>query len=193
VYPQFDDDLGQNDTRLLGMYVGYVVDRKDPEQLGRVRVCVPGLIEPSSGWAWPLGTVGGGSKDRGFFAVPEENAEVALFFNQGDIDQPYYLAAHWGKPDGQSEVPEEAQNDSPDNRVLATETFRIELDETKGARKLKLTNKKTGDYLEFNAEANTVTLQATTSLTIRAVGGIALEGTQVNIAGRVVRPVAEAI
>jgi len=193
VYPQFDDDLGQNDTRLLGMYVGYVVDRKDPEGLGRVRVCVPGLIEPGSGWAWPLGTVGGGSKNRGFFAVPEENAEVALFFNQGDIDQPYYLAAHWGKPDGQSEVPEEAQKDPPDNRVLATETFRIELDETMGARKLKLTNKKTGDYLEFNAEANTVTLQATTSLTIRAVGGIALEATQVNIAGRVVRPVAEAI
>jgi uncharacterized protein involved in type VI secretion and phage assembly len=193
VYPQFDDDLGQNDTRLLGMYVGYVVDRKDPEQLGRVRVCVPGLIDPSSGWAWPLGTVGGGSKNRGFFAVPEENAEVALFFNQGDIDQPHYLAAHWGKPDGQSEVPEEAQKDSPDNRVLATETFRIELDETKGARKLKLTNKKTGDYLEFKAEANTVTLQATTSLTIRAVGGITLEATQVNIAGRVVRPVAEAI
>ncbi len=193
MYPQFDDDLGQNDTRLLGMYVGYVVDRKDPEQLGRVRVCVPGLIDPSSGWAWPLGTVGGGSKNRGLFAVPEENAEVALFFNQGDIDQPHYLAAHWGKPDGQSEVPEEAQKDSPDNRVLATETFRIELDETEGARKLKLTNKKTGDYLEFNAEANTVTLQATTSLTIRAVGGIALEATQVNIAGRVVRPVAEAI
>jgi hypothetical protein len=47
--------------------------------------------------------------------------------------------------------------------------------------------------LEFNAEANTVTLQATTSLTIRAVGGITLEATQVNIAGRVVRPVAEAI
>ncbi len=193
MFPPFDDDLGQNDTRLLGMYVGYVVDRKDPEQLGRVRVCVPGLIDPSSGWAWPLGTAGGGSKNRGFFAVPEENAEVALFFNQGDIDQPYYLAAHWGKPEGESEVPEEAQKESPDNRVLATETFRIELDETEGARKLKLTNKKTGDYLEFNAEANTVTLQATTSLTIRAVGGIALEATQVNIAGRVVRPVAEAI
>jgi hypothetical protein len=175
------------------MYVGYVVDRKDPEQLGRVRVCVPGLIEPSSAWAWPLGTVGGGSKDRGFFAVPAENAEVALFFNQGNIDAPYYLSAHWGKPEGQSEVPEEAQKDPPDNYVLATETFRIELDETKGARKLKLTNKRTDDYLEFDAEKNTVVLQATTSITIRATGGISLEACQVNIAGRVVRPVAEAI
>jgi len=173
--------------------VGYVVDRKDPEQLGRVRVCIPGMIEPHSAWAWPLGTVGGGSKNQGFFAVPELNAEVAMFFNQGDVDQPHYLAAHWGKPDGESEVPEEGRKESPDNRVLATETFRIELDETPGAKKLKLTNRRTQDFLEFDAETNTITLQGTTSITIRAVGAIALEATHVTIAGRVVRPVAEPI
>ena len=110
------------------MYVGYVTDRRDPEGLGRVRVCVPGVLEPFSAWAWPLGTSGGGMKDHGFFAVPEEGAEVAIFFNQGDVDAPYYLSAHWGKPDGESEVPEEAQKDPPDNRVIATPTFRIELD-----------------------------------------------------------------
>jgi hypothetical protein len=114
-------------------------------------------------------------------------------FHQGDIDQPFYLAAHWGKPDGESEVPEEAQKDPPDNRVLATETFRIELDETQGSRKLKLTNRKTGDFLEFNAETNTVTLQGTTSITIKAVGAISLEATQINIAGRVVRPTQDPI
>jgi uncharacterized protein involved in type VI secretion and phage assembly len=175
------------------MYLGHVTDRRDPEGLGRVRVCVPGLLEPHGAWAFPLGTGGGGSKNRGLFAVPEEGAEVAVFFHQGDIDQPFYLAAHWGKPDGQSEVPEEAQKDPPDNRVLATETFRIELDETKGSRKLKLTNRKTGDFLEFNAETNTVTLQGTTSITIKAVGAISLEATQINIAGRVVRPTQDPI
>lgn len=92
----FDDDIGAHDTRLLGMYVGYVTKRDDEEQLGRVRVCIPGVLEPESAWAWPLGTSGGGSKDRGFFAVPEEGAEVAVFFNQGNIDAPYYLTAHWG-------------------------------------------------------------------------------------------------
>jgi len=41
----FDDDSGAHDTRLLGMYVGYVTKRDDEEQLGRVRVCIPvGLI-----------------------------------------------------------------------------------------------------------------------------------------------------
>jgi hypothetical protein len=192
-HPSFDDDLHAHDTRLLGMYLGHVTDRRDPEGLGRARICVPGLLEPHGAWSFPLGTSGGGSRNRGFFAVPEEGAEVAVFFHQGDIDQPFYLAAHWGKPDGESEVPEEAQKDPPDNRVLATETFRVELDESKGARKLRLTNRKTGDFLEFNAEDNTITLQGTTAITIKAVGAISLEATQVTIAGRVVRPVAEPI
>ena len=192
-YSQFDDDIREHDTRLLGLYTGYVTDRDDPEGLGRVRFCIPGLVEPHSAWAWPLGTAGGGFKDRGFFAVPEEGAEVAVFFNQGDVDAPYYLSAHWGKPDGESEVPEEAQVDPPDNRVIATPTFRIELDESADGKKLKLTNRKTGDHLLFDAEENTITLEGTTAITIRAVGAISIEAAQVTIAGRVVRPVGDPI
>ena len=192
-HAQFDDDIGTHDTRLTGMYVGYVTHRKDPEGLGRVRVCIPGVLEPHSAWAWPLGTSGGGFKDRGFFAVPEEGAEVAVFFNQGDVDAPYYLSAHWGKPDGESEVPEEAQVDPPDNRVIATPTFRIELDESDKAKKLKLTNRKTGDFLLFDAEENSVTLQGTTAITIKAVGAINLEATSITIGGRIVRPVPDPI
>jgi len=193
MFSQFDDDLGPSDTRHSGMYVGHVTHRDDPEGLGRVRVCIPGLVEPNGPWAWPLGTVGGGSKDRGFFAVPEVGAEVAVFFNQGDLGEPYYLCTHWGKPGGESEVPEEAQKDPPDNRVFATETFRIELDETAQERKLKITNRKTGDYLLFDAEDNTVTLQGTTAITIKAVGAVSIEAAQVTIAGRPVRPIADAI
>lgn len=189
----FDDDIETHDTKLLGMYLGYVAQRDDPEQLGRVRVCIPGVLEPESAWAWPLGTAGGGSKNRGFFAVPEQGAEVAVFFNQGNVDAPHYLAAHWGKPGGESELPEEAQKAPPDNRVLATETFRIELDESEKSRKLKLTNRKTGDHLVFDAEENTVTLEATTALNLRALGAISIEALQVTIAGRPVRPVQDPI
>ncbi len=189
----FDDDIETHDTRLLGMYLGYVTQRDDPEQLGRVRVCIPGVLEPESAWAWPLGTSGGGSKNRGLFAVPEKGAEVAVFFNQGNADAPHYLAAHWGKPGGETEVPEEARKTPPDNRVLATETFRVELDETAKGRKLRISNKKTGDHLVFDAEDNTVTLEATTALTLRAVGAITIDAMHVTIAGRVVRAVKDPI
>jgi hypothetical protein len=109
------------------------------------------------------------------------------------VDAPYYLSAHWGKPEGESELPEEAQKSPPDNRVIATPTFRIELDESKDAKKLKITNRRSGDFLLFDAEDNTITLQGTTAITIRAVGAISLEAMQVTIAGRIVRPVADPI
>ena len=35
MFSQFDDDIGTHDTRLLGMYVGYVTHRDDPEGLGQ--------------------------------------------------------------------------------------------------------------------------------------------------------------
>jgi len=45
----------------------------------------------------------------------------------------------------------------------------------------------------FDAEDNTVTLQGTTAITIRAAGAISLEATQISLNGRVVRAGAEAI
>lgn len=184
----FDDDDGGPDPRFMGMQLGYVTHRNDPEGLGRVRVCIPGLIEPHSEWAWPLGTVGGGSKDCGFHAVPELGAEVAVFFRGARPEAPHFLSAHAAKPNGKSELPEEAQA-QPDNRVLSTPSFRIELDETPGRRKLKLTSKKTGDHLLFDAEDNTVTLNATTALLIHAVGAVEIKAPQVTIRGRIVRPI----
>lgn len=186
-----------NDSRrapkMYGFHLGFVTARNDPESLGRVRLCVPGLLEPQSDWAWPLAGCGGGAKDHGFFAVPPLGAEVAVFFRGGDLEAPHYLAAHWGKPGGQSEVPEEARREHPDNRVLSTPTFRIEMDEATGAERLKLTNKRTGDALTFDARDNTITLNATTAVVIRAVGAIELDAAQITIKGRQVRPIAAPI
>ncbi len=179
--------------QLFGMYLGTITDRNDPEQLGRVRVCIPGLMEPQGPWAWPLGGCGGGSRDAGFFAVPVLGADVAVFFRGGSLAHPHYMAAHWGKPGGVSEVPREGQAKAPDNRVLSTPNFRIELDETSGKERLQLTSTRTGDVLCFDVPSNTVTLQGTTAVVIKAVGALELDAAQVTIKGRVVRPIGEAI
>jgi hypothetical protein len=187
----FDDD-DDGETKVLGLEVGYVTNRDDPEGLGRVRLCIPGLIEPESAWAFPLGTGGGGSKRRGFFAVPEVGAEVGVFFKRGDISAPYYLSAHWGKPDGVSEVPDEAQG-KVNNRVISTETFALELDETAGSRKARLSCRKTGDYFEINAEDNTMTVSVTTALKIQAVGAVVVDSMALTLNGRTVRTIPDPI
>jgi uncharacterized protein involved in type VI secretion and phage assembly len=175
------------------MYLGTVVDRDDPAQLARVRVNVPGLIEPASAWAWPLGTVGGGAKQRGLFAVPVVGATVAVFFRQGDLHEPFYLCSAWGKPDGANEVPVEAQATPPDVCVWATPTFVIELDERADGRRLALTNRATGDRVVLDGETNAIEIDATTDVRIAAIGTVTIQGLVVTINGRVVAPGPQAI
>lgn len=75
--------------------------------------------------------------------------------------------------------------------TITTPRFGVVLDESAGT--LKVVNQVNGDNLTFDATTNTVTLQATTALTVSAVGLITLNAAQVTINGRVVRPIPDPI
>jgi uncharacterized protein involved in type VI secretion and phage assembly len=185
---EFDTD----DPRYTALYIGEVVDREDPEGLGRVRVRIPGLIDPASPWAFPLGTVGGGSDRRGFFSVPEKGAEVGVLFHQGDVDHPFYLCGHWGKPNGQAEVPEPARNlpkeEVPQVRAFETGRFLLVFDDRAGKEAFLIKDKKSGDQIEFDGAAMGITIKATAGLVLKADGLVNIEGAAVQINGRLVLP-----
>jgi uncharacterized protein involved in type VI secretion and phage assembly len=190
---EFDTD----DPRYTALYMGEVVDREDPECLGRVRVRIPGLIEPASAWAWPLGTVGGGSDQRGFFSVPEKGAEVGVLFHQGDVDHPHYLCGHWGKPDGQTEVPEPirelAKEETPQVRAFETGRFLLVFDDRAGKEALVVKDKKSGDQIEFDGKGMGITVKATSALMLKADGMVSIDAAVVQINGRLVLPGTKAI
>jgi len=185
-------EFDTRDPRYTGLYIGHVVDRADPEQLGRVRIRIPGLVEPASAWAFPLGTVGGGSDRRGFFAVPEAGAEVGVLFHQGDIDHPYYLCGHWGKPGGATEIPSPTRDlskeDTPQVRAFETRRFLLMFDDRAGKETLRIQDKASGDQIEFDGAAMGITVKATSALLLQADGLISIEGTTVVINGRLVLP-----
>jgi uncharacterized protein involved in type VI secretion and phage assembly len=180
------------ELRVDGLQVGEVVDREDPEGLGRVRVRIPGLVEPASAWAWPLGTVGGGSDRRGFFSVPEKGAEVGVLFHQGDVDHPHYLCGPWGKPDGQAEVPEPARGlskaDAPRVRALETDRFLLYFDDREGKEALVVKDKTSGDQIEFDGKGMGITVKATSALMLKADGMVSIDAAVVQINGRLVMP-----
>lgn len=181
-------------SNLLGLYVGEVVTNEDPRGLGRVRVRIPGLVEPASAWAWPLGMPGGGQRDRGFFFPPERGAEVGVFFKEGHVDLPYYLPANWGAPGGSSEVPEPAKSvtpvaDVPKVKVLETGNWRITLDDRPGEKSVAvIENKTTGDRLEFDGNTAGILIEGKAAVSIKAIGVVSIEGLQVVINGRPVAP-----
>lgn len=185
-------EFDTSDPRYTGLYIGHVVDRVDPEQLGRVRIRIPGLVEPASAWAFPLGTVGGGSDRRGFFAVPEVGAEVGVLFHQGDVDHPYYLGGHWGKPGGATEIPESARGlsatETPQVRAFETGRFLLVFDDRAGHEALRIQDKRSGDQIELDGAAMGITIKATSALLLQADGLVRIEGTAVVINGRPVLP-----
>jgi len=111
----------QDPDQRLGLHIGYVTNREDPDNLGRVKICVPGLLEPESAkWCWPL-AVGGGYAQWGTFDPPPVNATVGVLFNQGNIDEPYFLTGPWGSPDEQPDTPEGSTIHSDDTQIVVTE------------------------------------------------------------------------
>lgn len=91
----------------FGIYLATVIDNRDPEQRGRVRVHVPSVNARDAlpTWALPLGQNIGGTINRaplagaprthparGLFTVPEEGAQVAVMFLDGSPEHPVWMA-----------------------------------------------------------------------------------------------------
>ena len=163
-----------------GLHIGVVVRRDDPDKVGRVRVRVPGLYEPASPWALPMGLPGGASPDRGLWWVPEVGAEVAVFLNRGDEDDPRYMPAQWGL----GEPPSASDDGDPDVRVLGFGAYDVVIDTRAGSKKLRIVDKGDNENLiELDGTTRTLEISSTTAVSIKATGRIDLDAAIVTING----------
>lgn len=179
-----------NDIRYFSIRDGVVIDRKDPLALGRIRARIPGLTEQTP-WAFPSGSPGGGGKQRGFKWVPPMGAEVAIYFMGGDPDQPRYLPGHWGQPDGESEIPEDAALDASDTpedvHAMEFDNWKILIDDRPGKETMRFSNKTSGDMIEFDGTKATgpgITIQASAGLYIKVDGAFIVDAISAVINGR---------
>ena len=151
-------DLDAPVPPIPGLQAGTVLDNTDPLGLGRVRVTIPGLMDEGSGWALPLGTVGGGERGRGFFSVPSVGSEVAVLFEKGDPDNPYYLSGHWGAPGGVRDVPQ-AVREAPTAQapqIHAFETGAFELTFNDSDQTMGLRHKNSNARVEINDRSHSM-------------------------------------
>ena len=162
------------------MSIGVVVDRADPKGLGRVKVRVPGLFEPS-GWAFPLGQTGGGTVDEGTWWIPQLKSEVAIWLNRGDEDKPYYLPAQWG--DG--EPPVASDGGDPDVVVMSIGgAYEIVVDRRPESKGFKIIDKANNEgLLEFDGVTRQLQLSAVAGIQLISTGQIDLQGLIVTING----------
>jgi hypothetical protein len=176
---------------------GECVDNADPQRLGRVQVFVPGLLEPS-GWVLPRGFGGvhyDVPKTRANYKsmTPSQNRpgdECEVVFLGGDPDQPRYMRAHGGIPDGVTpEVPEPVKTmaiaDAPLVKAHEFGNWLIVCDDRAATKGMRITDKFTGEvFVEYDAIKMATRIKAVSGLALDADGAVTINGLVVTINGR---------
>jgi uncharacterized protein involved in type VI secretion and phage assembly len=120
-----------DEATLYGVHEATVLDVRDPEGLGRVRVRPSSLRLSGVEKAWSrLATLMAGN-DRGTWFVPDVGDEVLVAFEAGDPRRPYVVGALWSS----TAPPPETMDGAGDNprRVIATRGgARIAIDDAAG-------------------------------------------------------------
>lgn len=192
------------DFRYFGPQAGVVVDNRDPLQIGRLKVRVEGLLEPSSGWSLPFGIQGGGDTNSGAYDIPKIGAEVIVFFIGGNPDKARWTYGHWGRPEGISDVPEPARSILEEDGAEAAELIKAhendrfqvftDLREGKGRFVIRSKRQDLEDLagaalmIEVDDESGTISISAPSAVSIKALGTVDIDALSVTILGRQVLP-----
>ena len=81
-------------NKFYGKYRALVVNNKDPEKMGRVKVRCPKVLgEYVSAWCTPC--VPSAFNDGGFFYVPSVNETIWVEFEEGDPNKPIWTGSWW--------------------------------------------------------------------------------------------------
>jgi uncharacterized protein involved in type VI secretion and phage assembly len=151
--------IERNEGKYWGKCRGLVVDRSDPEQLGRLRLKVPSIFGTAdTGWASPASPYAGA--DIGFFFLPQVGDMVWVEFEEGELDHPIWSGGSWARPGNQSELPAEAKPSYADQAVIKTKSGNvIVLSDAAGAERITI-RAKSGCEIVIDPTSNKVMIQA---------------------------------
>jgi Type VI secretion system/phage-baseplate injector OB domain len=151
------------ERRFYGKYRGFVVDSKDPEHLGRLKLTVPSVLgqDVVTGWAMPCVPYGG-AMDLGVLFVPAKDAGVWVEFEEGDLEFPIWVGTFWSKPGGKSELPkpnaadgseESAVQDPPTRKIIKTaKGHTLQFEDADGDEMVILVEATDGHRITMNAD-----------------------------------------
>lgn len=174
----------------FGVYPALVMDIKDPDGQGRVKVSLPWSPDGSGARyeAWArLSTLMGGN-NRGSWFIPDVNDEVLVSFAAGDPRWPFVLGGLWNG----SDQPPQAMDGSGSNnlKVLRSRNgVKITLDDQNGQEKLlletpggqKVTLKDGPGSIEVqDSNGNSIKLESA-GITINASARVTVSASQVTV------------
>jgi uncharacterized protein involved in type VI secretion and phage assembly len=170
--------------RIFGVVTGIVTNNQDPDNLGRVKVHFPWLTGGNRGrdtvesyWA-RIATPMAGSK-YGVYFLPEQDTEVLVVFEQGDVRFPYIIGGLWnGK-----QIPPETNEKGRNIGLIKTKSgHMIRLNDTGKSEKIEVIDSSGNNMMVIDTPTNSITITAAKDITLSAPKGtIKLDARNINI------------
>jgi phage protein D/phage baseplate assembly protein gpV len=194
---------GSAARRIDSMIVGIVSNNKDPEAMGRVKLKLPALNDVETAWAPVLLTSAG--HQRGLTMMPVPGEQVMVGFENGDPSFPYVLGSLFNgrdKPGSELAVDDGSFALKSDKKALIAAKEDITIRSDAGKLEIKINNGEvtenvskgyTGEFggawklnskqgITIEAPSTSVTIKAP-SITVDATTSLTLKGTTVDIKG----------
>ena len=181
--------------RWYGVAPALVIDIKDPDNQGRIKVTLPWSIDAKGsryeGWA-RLATLQAGN-NRGSWFIPDVDDEVLVAFEHGDPRRPYVLGALWNGRDSAPASMDGAGNNY--KKVLRSRNgVKVTLDDQDGREQLvletpggqKVTLKDGPGAIELvDSNGNSIKLEAS-GVTVTASAKVTITASQLAISAGMV-------
>lgn len=153
------------------MMPALVIDNKDPESRGRIKVKFFFSDQVESDWL-PIAAPYAGA-DRGTYFLPEVGDEVLVGFIQGDSDHPVMLGALWN---GRDKPKGDWVTDQNDKKVIYTRSgHQLVFDDTSGSEKISIIDKTGKNSIVIDSSQNTITVLADKDIVFKATENITFE------------------
>jgi uncharacterized protein involved in type VI secretion and phage assembly len=145
------------DARQFGVEIGIVTNVKDPDKLGRIKVCFPRLPgKPESDWCRVVQPAAGAG--RGFYWLPHVSDEVLIAFERGEAHRPYVIGSLWN---GKDKPMSSAYTDENTTVMIQTKSgHQITLDDKSGSEKIVIADKSGNRTITFDVKAKKFVIEA---------------------------------
>ena len=145
------------DARQFGVEIGIVTNVKDPDKLGRVKVCFPRLPgKPESDWCRVAQPAAGAG--RGFYWLPHVSDEVLVAFERGEAHRPYIIGSLWN---GKDKPMQGAYTDENTTVMIQTKSgHQVVLDDKSGSEKIVIADKSGNRTVTFDVKQKKFVIEA---------------------------------
>ena len=171
--PKVTDRYGRPVSgQMPGLVEAIVIDNKDPDNMGRVKLKFPLLPEmPESFWARLVMPMAG--QKRGWMTIPEIDDEVLVAFVHGDFNHAIVVGALYNGVD----VPPYANEDGDNNlRVFQSRSgHRVTFDDTDGSERIELISHNEEIRIIMDAKEKTLSIYSGKDIIVEAKETISLK------------------